>query len=178
MTALTDYDPESLAILNRTPTAIAMAAAYSQQDGAFTLAKEMRAGLTAAREAAFAFPENALIQFLAAEMQEVDEDQTENPDQAGDSPVLSEDDKVMEERNPYRANESSLDLAQQAMAIVTATGTIEEAVQFKHWLYAIADQVTLAEKSGGFLGIGGTQVAEGEVAYLTDLRNAIGLTLD
>ena len=84
----------------------------------------------------------------------------------------------MEERNPSRSKESSIDLAKQSMEIVLATATIEEAVQFKHWLYAVAEQVTLAEKSGGFLGFGGTQVAEGEVAYLADLRNAIGLTLD
>lgn len=178
MTALTDYDPEDLAILNRTPTAVAMAAAYAQQDGAVTLMREMRAGLTAAREAAFAFPENVLIQFLAAEMQDEEEDAMLKADQAGDAPVADGDEEVVEERNPSRSKESSIDLAKQSMEIVLATATIEEAVQFKHWLYAVAEQVTLAEKSGGFLGFGGTQVAEGEVAYLADLRNAIGLTLD
>ncbi len=178
MTALTDYDPEDLAILNRTPTAVAMAAAYAQQDGAVTLMREMRAGLTAAREAAFAFPENSLIQFLAAEMQDEEDQAMVKTDQAGDAPVADENDEVAEERNPYRAKESSIDLARQSMEIVTATGTLEEAVQFKHWLYAVAEQVTLAEKSGGFLGIGGTQVAEGEAAYLAELRDAIGLSLD
>ena len=47
----------------------------------------MRAGLTAAREAAFAFPENVLIQFLAAEMQDEEEDAMLKADQAGDAPV-------------------------------------------------------------------------------------------
>lgn len=178
MTALTDYDTDDLAILNRTPTAVAMAAAYAQQDGAVTLMREMRAGLTAAREAAFAFPENALIQFLAKEMQDAEDEAILKADQAGDAPVADEDDEVVEERNPSRAKESSIDLARQSMEIVMATGTLEEAVQFKHWLYAVAEQVTLAEKSGGFLGFGGTQVAEGEAAYLTELRNAIGLSLE
>ena len=175
MTTLTDFSPEDLGILNRTPTAVAMAAAFAEQDGALSMAKEMRAGLTAAREAAFAFPDNEIIQLLAAAMQDVDEDDDDSSpqeDQPGD-PAGTE--AVVEERNPQRAQEISLELAGQAMAIMQATATLEEAVQFKHWLYAIADQVTLATKSGGFLGIGGTQVAEGEQVYLTNLRVVLGI---
>jgi hypothetical protein len=174
LTTLTDFSPEDLGILNRTPTAVAMAAAYAEQDGALSMAREMRAGLTAAREAAFAFPDNEIIQLLAAAMQDVDEDDDDSPeeDQAGD-PAGTE--AVVEERNPQRAQEMSLELAGQAMAIMQETATLEEAVQFKHWLYAIADQVTLASKSGGFLGLGGTQVAEGEQEYLTNLRVVLGI---
>lgn len=175
MTTLTDFSPEDLAILNRTPTAVAMAAAYADRDGPLSMVKEMRAGLTAAREAAFAFPDNEVIQLLAASMQDVDEvtdDSTPDPDQAGDLPS-SED--VVEERNPRRAQEMSLELAAQSMAIMQANATLEEFVQFKHWLYAIAEQVALATKSGGILGFGGTQVGEGEQAYLTRLREVLDL---
>ncbi len=174
LTTLTDFSPEDLAVLNRTPTAVAMAAAYAEQDGALTLAREMRAGLTAAREAAFAFPDNEVIQLLAATMQDIDEDGDSDSD--GDQPGDPEDaEEIVEERNPVRAQEISIDLARQSMAIVDATATLEEAVQFKHWLYAIADQVTLATRSGGFLGFGGKQVAEGEKEYLAGLRAALGL---
>ena len=174
MTTLTDFSPEDLGVLNRTPTAVAMAAAYAEQDGALSMVREMRAGLTAAREAAFAFPDNEIIQLLAAAMQDVDEENDDSPqeDQAGD-PAGAE--AVVEERNPQRAQEISLELAGQAMAIMEEMATLEEAVQFKHWLYAIADQVTLATKSGGILGLGGTQVAEGEQAYLENLRTVLGI---
>jgi hypothetical protein len=174
LTTLTDFAPEDLAILNRTPTAVAMAAAYAEQDGALSMAKELRAGLTAAREAAFAFPDNEIIQLLAAAMQDVDEEDDDSPDedQPGDP---ADTEAVVEERNPQRAQEISLELAGQAMAIMQETATLEEAVEFKHWLYAIADQVTLATKSGGFLGLGGTQVAEGEQEYLTNLRVVLGI---
>ena len=99
MTALTDFEPDELSILNRTPTAVAMAAAYAEQDGPVSLVREMWAGLTAAREAAFAFPENAVIQVLAAAMQEVDgeeDDTTPDPDQPGVAPGGEE---VVEERS-------------------------------------------------------------------------------
>ena len=175
MTALTDFTPEDLAVLNRTPTAVAMAAAYAQQDGPVSLVREMRAGLTAAREAAFAFPDNEVIQTLTTEMQDVDVDNEIEllGAQAGDQPDAED---VVEERNPDLAQETSLDLAGQSLAIMQQTATLEEFVQFKHWLYTIADQVTLASKSGGVLGFGGTQVAEGEQAYLARLRDVLGIS--
>ena len=171
MTTLTDFSPDDLAILNRTPTAVAMAAAYAEQDGPVSLVREMRAGLTAAREAAFAFPDNEIIQLLAAAMQEDDDDEAERRE-GGEA---EREDEVVEERNPARSQEISIELAGQSMAIMEATATLEETVQFKHWLYAIADQVTLATRSGGFLGFGGTQVAEGEKTYLANLRGALGM---
>ena len=176
MTTLTDFSPEDLAILNRTPTAVAIAAANAQQDGPLGLMREMRAGLTAAREAAFAFPDNEIIQLLAAAMQEDDEEDETDDDldghQPGDDPGVE---AVVEERNPARSQEIAIDLAGQAMTIMETTATLEETVQFKHWLYAIADQVTLASRSGGFLGFGGTQVAAGEKTYLANLRAALGI---
>src|SRR5688572_24047772 len=122
-----------------------MAAAFAQQDGALSMAREMRAGLTAAREAAFAFPDNEIIQLLAAAMQDDDEESDDSPDedQPGDPAGME---AVVEERNPQRAQAISRELAGQAMAVMEATATLEETVQFKHWLYAIADQVTLATK--------------------------------
>jgi len=174
LTTLTDFEPDDLAVLNRTPTAVAMAAAYAEQDGPVSMVREMRAGLTAAREAAFAFPDNEIIQTLAAAMQDVEEETSQEPD--ADQPGDREDaEEVVEERNPQRAQETSLELAGQSMVIMEQSATLEEAVQFKHWLYAIADQVTLATRSGGILGFGGKQVAEGEKAYLENLRAALDL---
>ena len=45
--ALTDFETDDLAILNRAPTAVAMAAAYAEQDGLVNLVREMQAGLSA-----------------------------------------------------------------------------------------------------------------------------------
>lgn len=152
-----------------------MGAAYADRDGIWDLAKEMRAGLSAAREAAFAFPENAVIQLLAASMQETD-DSDGDADEADDSEDTgNEPENVVEERNPSLAGETAIELAGQSMAIMQNTATLEETVQFKHWLYAIAEQVALATKTGSFLGFGGAQVGEGERRFLTELSAAIGM---
>lgn len=175
MTALTDLTPEESAIVQRTPTAVALGAAYSQQDGAVSLMREMKAGLAAAAQAAIAFPDNAIVRELAAEMQEMEDDDLD-PHQAGDA-ATDIDDEIVEERSPGRAPEASIDLARQSMAIMEEKATLEESVEFKHWLYEIAKQVTLAAKSGGFLGFGGEQVAAGELAYLTELQEALQIEL-
>lgn len=68
MTAMTDLTPEEAAVLQRTPTAVALGASYSEQDGAVSLIREMKAGLAAAAQAAIAFPDNAIVRELAADM--------------------------------------------------------------------------------------------------------------
>jgi hypothetical protein len=70
VTALSAFTVDELAILNRTPTAVAMAAAYAERTGPLALMREMEAGIRASRDAAVAFPDNELIQALAAAMQE------------------------------------------------------------------------------------------------------------
>ena len=173
VTLVTDFTPEDLAILNRTPTAVAMGAAYANRDGAWSLAKELRAGLTAAREAAFAFPDNDVIQFLAAAMHDIEEQgETE---ETPETPDDEESESIVEERRPSLAGDTAIELAAQSMDIMHRTATLEEAVQFKHWLHAIAEQVALATKSGGILGIGGTQVGDGERAFLQQLSDALGM---
>lgn len=58
---------------------------------------------------------------------------------------------------------------------MNANATMEETVEFKYWLYSIADQVTLASKAGGFLGFGGTRVSPAEAQFLDELRDALGI---
>jgi hypothetical protein len=81
----------------------------------------------------------------------------------------------MEERKPSLAGENALELSRKSMEILQERATIEETVEFKHWLFTIADQVTRATKSGGFLGLGGTRVTEEEEAFLEELKVALSI---
>jgi hypothetical protein len=177
LTAIAEFTPDDYAILHRTPSAVAFAVAYAERDDAIRLMRELRAGLTAAREAAFAFPDNEIVQALAEAMQEI-EDESEEGAEASENGHERPDDteEILPERNPRLAAETSLDLARQSIEILQANATLEETVQFKHWLIAIAEQVALATRSGGVLGLGGTQLSDEEQAYLMQLREA--LTID
>ena len=52
---------------------------------------------------------------------------------------------------------------------VAHKGTDAEVVEYKRFVFALADTVAKAHKEGGFLGIGGTQVSEHEQAALDEI---------
>jgi hypothetical protein len=61
------------------------------------------------------------------------------------------------------------------MSMLDEKGSAEEVSAVRQWLYQIAEKVAKSAKEGGVLGFGGTQVSEGEQAFLAELRTALGL---
>lgn len=173
MTVLEDLSTEDQMVLMRTPNALVMATAYAEQDGVFSVRKELKAGLQAAIDGATAFPDNQIIQRLALDMNSIN---TEDLDETGQRARSASDPAdLVEERNPSTSRPWALQLAGQSLAIMQANASVEETVEFKYWLYTIADQVTLAAKAGGILGFGGTRVSPAEAAFLDDLREALDI---
>lgn len=176
MTVLEDLSTDDQITLMRTPNALVMATAYVEQDGFFSIRKELKAGLQAAIDGSTAFPDNQIIQRLAIEMNSVDHEEVDEVKERASNASTTED--LVEERNPTLSRPLALQLAAESLAIMEANATLEEAVEFKYWLYSIADQVTLASKAGGFLGMGGTRVSPAEAAFLADLRQALDIPDD
>lgn len=176
MTVLEDLSTEDQMILMRTPNALVMATAFAEQDGVFSIRKELKAGLQAAIDGATAFPDNQIIQRLALEMNSINPSEMEEVRERARNATDPAD--LVEERNPSTSRPWALQLATQSLAIMQANATIEETVEFKYWLYSIADQVTLAAKAGGLLGFGGTRVSPAEAAFLADLRQALDIPDD
>jgi hypothetical protein len=69
----------------------------------------------------------------------------------------------------------ALDGVSAMMSILNEKGSPEESSAIRHWLYGIAEKVANSAKEGGVLGFGGSQVSEGEQAFLIELRTALGL---
>ena len=176
MTVLEDLSSDDQIILARTPNALVMATAYAEQDGVFSIRKELKAGLQAAIDGATAFPDNQIIQRLALEMNSIDPGEVEEVKERASKATAPED--LVEERNPTASRPMALQLAAQSLAIMEASATQEEAVEFKYWLYSIADQVTMASKAGGFLGFGGVRVSPAEAKFLDELRDALDIPDD
>ena len=61
----------------------------------------------------------------------------------------------------------------EAVRIVAARATAEEASAFANWLIATAQAAATAAKEGGFLGFGAQQVSDGEQAMLDQVRAAV-----
>lgn len=61
-----------------------------------------------------------------------------------------------------------------AVALVKGKATPEELAQYREFAMAIAHRAAEADKSGGFLGIGGQRVTGDELAALRDVAAALG----
>ncbi len=66
------------------------------------------------------------------------------------------------------------DHLRKAMSILEAKATAEEADAYKTFVMTVAQAVASAHKEGGFLGIGGTRVSEGEEHALDEISLALG----
>lgn len=57
----------------------------------------------------------------------------------------------------------------RAVALLERLATDDEVVEYKRFVYALADTIARAHKEGGFLGIGGTEISEHEQAALDEI---------
>ena len=57
----------------------------------------------------------------------------------------------------------------EAVGILERVGTEDEVIEYKRFVFAIAESVARAHKEGGFLGVGGKEVSEPEQAALDEI---------
>jgi hypothetical protein len=77
-------------------------------------------------------------------------------------------------KKPAEIKARCIETLRQVAAIVDAKAP-GDAGAFKAWLRQISQHVAEAAKEGGFLGIGGVPVSEGEKATLTEISSALKL---
>lgn len=81
--------------------------------------------------------------------------------------------------NPYQGLgrekfvETAAEKCKAASELLARKATTEEAAAFKAWVVSIADRVAKAAREGGFLGFGGTQVSEEEVAAIDRIKASL-----
>lgn len=61
----------------------------------------------------------------------------------------------------------------EALAALERTGTSIEVTDYKRFTYALAKRVARAHKEGGFLGIGGEEISDGEREALAEVAAAL-----
>jgi hypothetical protein len=69
----------------------------------------------------------------------------------------------------------ALDGVRSALATLAPKSSREETDAYRRLLYGIAEKVANAAREGGFLGVGGTRVSEGERSFLNELRSTLQL---
>ena len=73
-----------------------------------------------------------------------------------------------------KLRERLLQDSKEVAKILDEKATPEETAEYKEWAMSIAENVAKAAKEGGFLGIGGTRVSDGEKEAFAEIANALG----
>ena len=73
------------------------------------------------------------------------------------------------------------DMKAKAIADAAAVNTLlnekvdaADAGEYRAWVMSVATEVAKAAKEGGFLGIGGEEVSEGETETMAEIASALG----
>ena len=77
-------------------------------------------------------------------------------------------------RNVEDVKNQSLEGVRQAMWLVNAKTSPEDAAAYRQMLLKVVENTANAAKEGGFMGIGGEQVSDRERAVMDELRGVIG----
>ena len=164
------FTEEEQLSLTMLPSLIGSAVAFSAKSGAVGTAKEMMANAKAAVAGQQEFPGNEIIKSILPNM-----------DDAG---AALEKAKVMREKQIERLKSAEIgsmeDMKGHALTQAAAVRELlaskadsVEAADYKEWVIGIANSVANAAKEGGFLGIGGERVSEGEEETLAAIKDAL-----
>lgn len=165
MSDKTTYTSDEWSTLRSTPTFVSAGVAAADPGGIFHAIKEATAGAQAFAEFANSHNSVPLIKAMS--------DDKSIPAMPSPQDMMGQGDSAAQMANFEAA---VIKHAQDAVAIVTAKGTPDEANAYKQMLAFVADKVANAAKEGGFLGFGGTKVSDKEQTFLNTLNSALGVT--
>lgn len=164
------FTKEELFILTMTPMQIGTVMAFAEGSGLGTI-KEMFANSKSYMGGIKEYPHNEIIKGVL-------------PDVSDFKTAMSQS-KSLRKKAISRLKENGVDssgkLQQQLIddsaqvaKILEEKAVPEEAREYKEWAMSIAANVAKAAKEGGFLGLGGTRISEGETLAFAQIADALG----
>lgn len=76
---------------------------------------------------------------------------------------------VRKPRSREELHDEAIPALRAAITILERVATEDELIDYKRFVYYLAEDVARAHKEGGFLGIGGTEISESEQAALDEI---------
>lgn len=168
----TRFTEQEQLLLTTTPSLIGSAMAFAEGSGLGTI-KELFANAKTYINGAKVFPDNEIIVGILPNL----EDRKEAMAKAKD----------FREKSMAKLKEKGIDshekLQEQLLIDCKAVTTLlkekateSESSEYKEWAVSIAENVAKAAKEGGFLGIGGERISEGEKQAFADITKALETT--
>lgn len=164
------FTEEELFLLTTTPMQIGTVMAFAEGSGLGTI-KEMLASSKTYIGGLKEYPNNELIKGI-------------RPDVSDFKSAMGQS-KAMRKKAIGRLKENGVDSSDklrqqliedsgQVAKILEAKAAPQEAREYKEWAMSIAANVAKAAKEGGFLGLGGTLISEGEIQAFAQIADALG----
>jgi hypothetical protein len=158
------FTAEEWNLLRLAPSLASSGTAASDPSGIFGSIKEATAG--AARMAA-AFKSSGGLELLASLAAD-----RSIPSMTDPKSLLGEGSREQQMQNFKSA---VLQRLKSAADLVAAKGSPVEADAYRQMLVSVAQKAAEASKEGGFLGFGGVRVSDKEQAFISEVKNALGI---
>lgn len=168
----TRFTEEEQVLLSSLPAMFGSAMTFAADSGLATI-KEMIASSRTMLDGSKQFASNEIITAII-------------PSMASMKDAMNEAKELREKLQAHLESQKITDKTQMAALVIDdakkindlliAKATPDEADQYKTWILDIAEDVAKSASEGGFLGFGGTQISEVEIALFADMALALGST--
>ncbi len=166
------FSEEEQFLLTSTTSLIGSAMAFAEGSGLGTV-KEMMASAKSLMAGVKDYPDNEIIRGILPNLEDRKEAMADA--KAFREKTLSR----LKEKGIKSHDQMSTQLLEDCKAItliLDEKASAEEKEEFKAWAMSIAENVAKAAKEGGFLGIGGVRVSDGEKEMYTKIAAALGIS--
>ncbi len=165
------FTEDEQVLLSSLPTLIGSVMSFASGSGLGTV-KELMSSARSVMAGATDFQSNEIITGVVPSQSDLDE----GIDRARELRLkLQEQLKAHQVDSREELRQFVLDTCKKAKDLLASKASPQEASEFKQWTLDIAENVARAASEGGFLGIGGTQVSEGEKALFSEVASAFGV---
>ena len=168
------FTQDEIFLLTTTPTQIGTVMAFAEGSGLGTI-KEMFASSKSYIGGLKEYPDNEIITSILPSVTSIKEAMSKSSEMRKKAVSRLKD---LDINTTEKLREQLIVDSKEVAKILDDKATPKEAQEYKEWAMEIAEKVAKAAKEGGFLGIGGTRVSDGEKEAFAQIADALGIQTD
>ena len=169
--ANTRFTEDELFLHMSVPSMIGSAVSMSESSGVIGTLKEAMANAKSVMRGVSAYPDNDIIQSVLPVLEDRKE-ALQHAKEFRDKAISRIKEKGIKSKHMLKTQ--LIEDCHSVSKILDEKASDIEKSEYKEWAMKVAEQVAMAAKEGGFLGFGGEQISEGEVAIIKEISAALG----
>ncbi|MEE9396667.1 MAG: hypothetical protein V3V31_06595 [Methylococcales bacterium] len=165
------YTEEEQFLLTSTPSLIGSAMAFAEGSGLGTI-KEMIANAKTMMGGVKSYPDNDIIKGVLPNLEDRKEAMAKAKEFRAKTMARLEEKGI---KSHEMMRDQLIEDCQAVSELLKNKASPQEASEYKNWAMSVAQNVAMAAKEGGFLGIGGERISEGEKVMFDQVAQALGV---